>query len=192
MSAANRMRIPNRNLDTADSPSDVSPAESGHFDAPPVVSKRNHFLSAECLINCYFDRFLPEHPPRYLRTERVRAWLLKYTEDIIGHVAQSFAVGAQRGIEQTAKLLCDPDYYRTLKERRLRDSQRQKEYEAEQEAERLERELAPTGEQIEREISNLEKWIPDTESDLERMRERLKALRAMTPKHVRMPRRETE
>lgn len=150
-------------------------------EPPPVVSQRNHFHSVACMVDMNM-RQIPEH----LRISGLREWLLSFTESVIQDVRWAFAKGAERGIEQTAELLCDPDYYVTLKERRRRERERHDAYEKQQEEERLERKLAPTAEQIEHEMADLETWIERDAAHIVRMRDRLVSLRAMVPKHVRI------
>lgn len=147
---------------------------------PSAVSHRNHFDSAACLTERHITR-LPVH----IQTE-LRPWLMKFTESVIRDVAMSFATGAQRGIDQTASLLCDPDYYATRKERRKRERERNDAYQKEQDQSRLERQLAPTAEQIEQEMADLEQWIVQEEENLARHRARLGALKGFVPKHVRI------
>ena len=150
---------------------------------PPAVSKRNHFDSAACLVERYANR-----APASLRTPDVLRWLTTYTECVVRDVAHSFAVGAERGIKQTADLLCDPQFYETRKQRRERWRQQREEEEQRREAERLERRLSPTREQIEEDRPKLKKWIEEGEQHLADMKARLKQLEAMAGnvKHFRI------
>lgn len=132
------------------------------------------------------DRGLRSLPKQFRDEPGIRQRLISYTADVVRSVAYDFAKGAERGIEQAAKLLNDPDYYLTLKERRRRAQERHDAYQAQQDQERLERRLAPTAAQIEDEMAQVERYISDYERDLERWRDRLKTLKAMVPKHVRI------
>jgi FMN phosphatase YigB (HAD superfamily) len=103
-------------------------------------------------------------------------------------MSSAFATGAQRGVEQTAKLLKDPSYYETLRERRKREHQRFEQYQNAQQQERLERRLAPTAQQIEQEEIRLNEGIAEREADIQRYKERLAYLATLKnrPKHIRI------
>jgi hypothetical protein len=73
---------------------------------PPIVSKRNHFTPADELVEDAVG-FLPDQ----YKHENFRGWLTRYTETVIKSVASHFGLAAQRGIEQTANLLCDTEFY---------------------------------------------------------------------------------
>lgn len=115
----------------------------------PVVSQRNHFESADDLVEDSVYRL-----PDQFKHPDFRAWLVRYTEATIRRVARSFIVGAERGIEQAAELMCDPDFYETKKKRRAENVKQNKERRAKEDWERIERTLTPTAEQIEDQI----KW----------------------------------
>lgn len=150
---------------------------------PPVVSKRNHFESVSSMVDSYWGRV-----PKELRTPELRKFLENYTDSLVRWVSHMFTVGAERGIEQTATLLCDPDYYLTLKERRKRDRERHEAYQKQQDIERLERQQCPTAEQVEKMRGDLTDRIAGHEKQIERWKEQLAAL-PENPKHVRMPKR---
>jgi len=123
--------------------------------------------------------------PKELRTPELRAFLESYTKSVVRYLDDAFATGAQRGIEQTAKLLIDPEYYLTLKERRRKWREHTQARERQQEQERRERELCPTAEQIEDLRERLTENIADYERQIESWKERLLAL-PKNSKHVRM------
>jgi hypothetical protein len=158
-------------------------ADGAMSELPAVVSQRNHFDSVGSLVDLYWQRVPVEH-----RTEALRKFLLSYTKSVVNSVARNFVTGAERGIEQTAKLIIDPTYYETLKERRKREKVRHDEYQKAQEQEQHERRLAPTTEQIEREETDLHLWIAQSHENIERCQERLKYLATLKnrPKHVRI------
>lgn len=150
-------------------------------EPPPVVGKRNHFESAESYVDTYWVRL-----PVALRTPELRDYLIHFTAGLIRQMAWYFSVGAQRGIEQTAKLIVDPEFYATVKERRRRERERQEAYQHQQEQERLERTQCPTAEQVEEMRHSLEQYIKGYENQIASWKARLDALPA-NPKHIRMP-----
>jgi FMN phosphatase YigB (HAD superfamily) len=153
------------------------------MSTPDVVSKRNHFTDVHDMVLDFWQRLPVEQ-----RTELLLGQLEYFTIRLIHSVANDFATGADRGIEQTAKLLVDPEYYETLKTRRQRERERQEQYALTEHQEQLERTLAPTAIQIEQEEANLIRWISDAEASLVRYRERLQYLSTLKnrPKHVRI------
>jgi hypothetical protein len=148
---------------------------------PPAVSKRNHFESVGLLVEDAF-RNLPEE----YRSPKLEQWLRWFAERLVRSVADNFATAAESGIQQAANLICDPDYYATLRERRRRHIERMKTDRARQEQEYQERRQCPTPQQIEQEIARLEQWIPEGEARLQSMKARLEQLRAMKPRHFRI------
>jgi hypothetical protein len=148
---------------------------------PAVVSKRNEFLPAEELV----ENALPYLPGQFKHPD-FRAWLTRYTETVIRSVASHFGVAATRGIEQAAELLCDQDFYATVRERRKRRRQQMQEQIAKQEWERIERQNCPTAEQIAQQIKWSEDQIAYHRNQLAKCEENLEHLRAMTPKNIRL------
>lgn len=149
-------------------------------NVPPVVSKRNHFTAAEEFVDDALSSL-----PRQCQHDDFRIWfrdwLLRYTVLVIRHMAMHFATGAERGIEQTAALLCDPEFYATRRSRRDRQREQMRDQQAKQEWERLEREVAPTREQIDQQIKWSEREVTYHRAQLvahERKIETLKAKRA--------------
>jgi len=145
---------------------------------PMVVSKRNHFTPADELV----EDALPYLPDQFKHPD-FRPWLLRYTETVIKSVASHFGMAASRGIEQTAELLCDPDYYETRRQRRAKDRQTRKEQQAKEEWERLERLNCPTAEQIAAQIKWLEREVEYHQVALARHEASLEKLRTMDPKN---------
>lgn len=154
-------------------------------EAPPAVSKRNHFETAGTLV----DSALHSLPAPY-QTPELKHWLVRHTERVIRHVAHYFSVGAERGIKQTANLLVDPAYYSTLKDRRRRQRERVDEQQKRFEIERAERRICPTEAEISQDIAQLEQWIPSEEKHLAGMKARLEQLKNLrtNAKHIRFPR----
>jgi hypothetical protein len=109
----------------------------------PIVSKRNQFTPADELV----AEHLPDLPDQF-KHPNFRAWLLRYTETVIKSVASHFGIAAQRGIEQAADLLCDPEFYETRKRRKDKLRSELRRQEAEQKFERFQRIHCPTQEQI--------------------------------------------
>lgn len=149
--------------------------------AKPIVSKRNHFGPADELV----EHGLISLPDEY-KHEKFRVWLTRYTERVIKQIASDFAVGAQRGIEQTANLLCDPEFYETRRKARANFRKQMQEQQAAQEWERIERKTCPTAEQIADEIRWREREIIEAHQAIARSEKRLTELRAMAPKNIRM------
>lgn len=145
---------------------------------PSVVSKRNHFECARTLVERHWRHVPPD----------LREGLLTYTESVIRDAADAFAVGAERGIQQTAELLCDPAYYETLKERRKRQRELWAKEQEQQQRARDEERLAPTAAQIEEEETQLNREVEYAERTIKRSRERLQYLSTLKnwPKHVRI------
>lgn len=148
---------------------------------PAVVSKRNEFSPADELV----ENHLPYLPEQFKHPD-FRKWLTRYTEAVIKRVAHHFAVAAERGIEQAANLLCDPEFYETRRQRRAEWRRKMRENEAQAEWERLERLNCPTAEQIAEQIKWSERQVEYHRVELTKHEENLKRLRAMTPKNIRL------
>lgn len=121
---------------------------------PPIVSKRNHFSPADEFVENHLF-----HLPKEYQHENFRKWLLHYTEVVIRGVARDFGTAAERGIEQAANLLCDPEFYETKKQERARWRKQMKEDKVKQDWERLEKETCPTKEQIAKDIDWHERQV---------------------------------
>lgn len=148
---------------------------------PDVVSKRNHFRPAAELAEDALE-YLPEqykHPG-------FKSWLIRYTETVIRDVAYSFSTAAERGIQQAASLLCDPEYYATQRKRRMNERQRMQEEHAKQEWDRLERMNCPTAEQVGEQILFSERQVEYHRTELARYEASLERLRAIEPKNIRL------
>jgi hypothetical protein len=117
---------------------------------PLIVSKRNQFTPADELVEDALIRM-----PDQFKHPDFKSWLLRYTETVIKSVASHFGIAAQRGIEQAADLLCDPEFYETRRQRRAKYLQEMREQKAKQEWERAELGNCPTEDQIKQQIS----WI---------------------------------
>lgn len=146
---------------------------------PTIVSKRNEFRPADELV----EDALPHLPDQFKHPD-FRVWLLRYTEACIKSVASHFGIAAQRGIEQAAELLCDPDFYETRRQRRTERNKKMKEERAKQEWERIERTLAPTVEQIEESIKWNERQLAYYQGIVLKHEEALHKLRQTAPKHL--------
>jgi hypothetical protein len=150
---------------------------------PSAVSRRLHAHSVALFVE---DRL--GYLPLPMRTEEVQEFMRRLVRDAVRWMARDFVKGAERGIEQMAAMLEDPEYFVTLKERRRRVAESRAAYHEQQERERLERRLAPTALEIERERTSLERDIASTEKCLLQWRERLRYLNGLPnqPKHVRI------
>lgn len=93
-------------------------------------------------------------PPAAL--EGLREWLIPYTQHVIQRAMWDFTKGAQRGIEQMAQLIQDPDYYEKRKGRRKRGIESVKESQRRQESEQYMLTHHPTQEQLEQQIQRCE------------------------------------
>ena len=140
-------------------------------ELPDVVGKRNHFEPVGQLIDETFARL-----PEKFKQPEMKLALQRHTHWVIATARHAFAVGAQRGIEQAARLIEDPEYYRTIKERRFREMARRREDEVRQAAEQLEMRSCPTAKQVEDLRRRLNNSIKEYESWIEDCRERLDAL----------------
>lgn len=149
---------------------------------PEVVSQRNHFTAA----SEYVEQALP-HLPEQFKHEDFGYWLERYTETVIRGVSRSFAVAAERGIEQAVKLICDPTFYETRKRRRAVETKRMKDEMERQDNERVEQMHCPTAEQIEDQIGAVERSIKWHQESLVKYEANLLRLRALTPKNIRFP-----
>jgi hypothetical protein len=148
---------------------------------PAVVSKRNQFTPADEFVEDALPYF-----PEQLRNPALKGFLLRYTESVIRHVADHFAVAASRGIEQAAQLLCDPEFYATARERRKKQRLLWKEQLAKQEWDRIEQLNCPTAEQIEKQIMFSEKQLDYHREQLAVYEKNLERLRSMVLKNIRL------
>ena len=148
---------------------------------PAVVSKRNEFTPADEFV----ENSMPYLPKEYQHVN-FRAWLLKYTEEVIKGVASHFGLAAERGIAQAAELLCDPEFYETRKQRRAKQRRQWEEEKTKQEWDRIEQTMCPTAEQIEKQIKWAEQNLAYHESQAEKSRQRLNTLRSTTPRNIRL------
>lgn len=148
---------------------------------PNVVSKRNEFTPADEFVENAMG-YLPEQ----FQHVSFRPWLLRYTETVIKGVAYHFSTAADKGIQQAAELLCDPEYYETRKKRRAEQRRSWKEQEAKQNWERIERQHCPTAEQIAQQIASCTNQITYHTDQLEKYKATLERLHDMTPKNIRL------
>jgi hypothetical protein len=154
---------------------------------PPVVGARNHFQSTREMAELAVGRLKLEEPWVWDDAMRARflEWLTGYSNRLVDWIADNFTTGAQRGIEQTAHLLQNPDYYETLKRRRERGRERMKAEQESQEREREERAQGGyTAAEIQSERESLEEQIRYHASCSAQLRARLEAL-PTNPKLVR-------
>lgn len=143
---------------------------------PPIVSRRNHFRAADELVQDALELM-----PDQFKHEKFEAWLLRYTETVIKSVASHYGLAAQRGIEQAADLLCDPEYYAKRREHRAEARKQWREQQAKQEWERAERQLAPTAEQIEDSIKWNERQLAYYQGLVEKHEIALAKIRSTSP-----------
>jgi hypothetical protein len=148
---------------------------------PAVVSKRNQFDSAEELV----EDALPYLPEQF-KHPGFESWLQRYTETVIHSVSHSFSVAAERGIQQAAELICDPEYYATKRQRRARERILWKEQQAKQEMERLECMSCPTAEQIAKQIMVCKQHAEYHREQLALYEKSIERLHAMVPKNIRL------
>lgn len=148
---------------------------------PPVVSKRNAFTPADEFV----ENAIPYLPQEFQHVN-FRKWLLEYTERVIRGVAHHFGTAAERGIEQAANLLCDPEFYVTKRQRRAKWLKAMKDDQAKQEFDRMERKLCPTAEQIAQDIKWAEQQLAYHEEAAEKSRAALVHLRSLNPKNIRL------
>jgi hypothetical protein len=148
---------------------------------PAVVSKRNEFTPADEFV----ENNLPYLPQEFQHVN-FRKWLLEYTERVIRGVAHHFGTAAERGIEQAANLLCDPDFYETKRQRRAKWRKDMKDQEAKQEFDRMERKLCPTAEQIAQDIKWAKQQLAYHEDGVEKCSATLAHLHSLNPKNIRL------
>jgi hypothetical protein len=149
--------------------------------APAIVSKRNQFRPADELV----EEALPDLPEQF-KHPGFKSWLLRYTESVIRSVSDHFGVAAQRGIAQTAELLCDPDFYATRRERRTKERRRWQEDQAKQEWDRVERMNCPTAEQIGEQILATKRQIDYHREQLNTCENNLEKLQNMVPRTIQL------
>jgi hypothetical protein len=147
---------------------------------PAIVSMRNHFTPADELVENALTRL-----PDQFKHPDFRAWLVRYTENVIRGVASHFGIAAQRGIEQTAALLCDPTFYERRRRNRAEQSRKWKELQAKQRWENNERLLAPTAEQIQEQIAWHESQLKYHQAHAESAEVSLARLRKQQPQVIR-------
>lgn len=148
---------------------------------PNIVSKRNQFTPADEFVEDAMP-YLPEQ----FKHDSFRAWLLRYTETVIKGVAYHFSTAADKGIQQAADLLCDPEFYETRKKRRAEQKRSWKEQEAKQEWERIEKQHCPTAEQITQQIKSCTGQVAYHTEQLEKYKAALEHWQEMTPKNIRL------
>jgi hypothetical protein len=153
---------------------------------PPVVTKRNEFTSLQARVEDALYRF-PEEG-RVMTKAEMRRSLLTFAEQITLDCMFAYQKGADKGIEQAAHLMNDPDYYETVKARRKRSAERQKEWDEQQRTERLERDHDPVYRA--KHITDLHKWLDDAKVHVEEISNRLTEYLKQCeepPKLVRLP-----
>lgn len=148
---------------------------------PNIVSKRNDFTPADEFV----EEELPYLPEQFQHAN-FRPWLLRYTESVIKRVALHFSTAADRGIQQAAELLCDPDFYETRKKRRENQRRSWKEQQAKQEWDRIEATMCPTAEQIAQQIQSCTNQLAYHTEQAEKYKVTLERLHEITPKNIRM------
>jgi hypothetical protein len=151
------------------------------FGIPAVVSKRNEFTPADELV----ENALVYLPNQYQCVD-FRKWLTHYTETVIKSVAHHFGVAAERGIEQAAELLCDPEFYETRRQKRAKMRRDFMEQQAKQNWEQIERLNCPTAEQIAEQIKWSESQVAYHQGQLDKHEANLERLRVLTPKNIRL------
>jgi hypothetical protein len=154
---------------------------------PPLVSNRNHFESVETMVEDAM-MFLPPE----LKHPGMKQFLLRFGERLVRETADAFSIGATKGIEQTANLICDPNFAANRRRRRALSIQRQKESEVRQENERQERMQCPTQEQLAEQINFCEEQVQYHDKELNRYKSSLERLKAIKPKNVRLIRKPTD
>lgn len=94
---------------------------------PPVVSHRLELPSIADIVDQQMERIpasakldmsLPED------RERFATWMASLLTEFLHRTESAFEKGAQRGVNQVAKLIADPDYYRTAAKRRRKHRER--------------------------------------------------------------------
>lgn len=146
---------------------------------PRLVSRRNHFDSAAQLVDAGMM-----HVPDELKHPNLAKWLLRFTEGVIRNVATAFATGAQKGIEQTAELLCDPDFYEHQREGRRKYLKQAREQQAHDEWERIQRKTCPTAQQLAEQIRWCDNQIVYHEQQMKKYREKLVELHGKQPMSI--------
>lgn len=157
---------------------------------PPIVGKRNHFESVQEVVDdATFSicRMFPDWDEK--ATDRFRAWLSEYSVRLLHEIMWALKTGADRGIEQAAALLRDPDYYQNRKRRDKLQRERRSEKRREEERQRLEKEIAgPTEAELRRKRAMLERQlayyrerIQETEEELRMMPELKNIVRVKGP-----------
>lgn len=147
----------------------------------PIVSKRNEFTPADEFV----ENAMPMLPAQF-QHENFRGWLLRYTETVIQGVARHFGTAAERGIEQAANLLCDPEFYETRRKKRSEWNRKMREDQVKQDWERIERQMCPTAEQIEDQIKWGENQIFYHRGQIEKYKATLEKLRITVPRNIRI------
>jgi hypothetical protein len=146
---------------------------------PPIVSQRNHFKPADELVTDALYRL-----PDQFKHPDFEVWLVTYTETVIKNVAANFGMAAQRGIEQTAELLCDPSFYEKKRKDRAVWTKKMKEERAKDNWARNERSLAPTAEQIEDQIKAIGRALTYHLGAAAKAEVDLARLRALAPSNI--------
>jgi hypothetical protein len=145
----------------------------------PVVSKRNHFQPCAELVDDALMRI-----PDELKHPGLEKWLIHYTETVVMNIASHFGLGAQRGIEQTAQLLCDPDFYEQRRRTRRKQMKEFRDEMARQEWEREQKRNCPTAEQITEQLRWCDSQLVYHETQARNYREKILALHAKVPMDI--------
>lgn len=108
-------------------------------ELPPAVSHRMDLPSITDFVDQMMAR-IPEtvvlNMADHQQRNHLRSWMTSVLSEFLSHTVWSMQKGADRGIEQVANLIRDPDYYRTVQRRRGQDRERHKQQRAMQDAAR--------------------------------------------------------
>lgn len=86
---------------------------------PDVVGKKNNFRSVFDLIDEAMPALIDSFPELH-DEKRMRSWLAEFAKRVLWEAEWAMKTGAEKGIEQSRRLLIDPEYYQHKKESRTR------------------------------------------------------------------------
>lgn len=142
----------------------------------PIVTKRWNIISLQDAVDRALERNDPAVKLDFSKpedVERFRAMLLRLSEHILFHVGMAYEKAAARGIEEATRLICDPDYYETVKRRRATQERRSRNWQEEQKAESRRRRFNPTPEERAADVREAYRSLDYHQRCIERINERL-------------------
>lgn len=110
---------------------------------PPLVNHRWNAPSLEQILDDYLPQWAEGKHPDFSGPDgyrRLRSGVRRFAESLLSHMEMTLEKAAAKGIAEALNLMRNPDYYQTVKRRRVRQTESEKrarqEWEEEQERRR--------------------------------------------------------